>query len=105
REALGYLFDFEWANKNLFYGAYARTESYFSNSDLASSGLPSPDELKVLEPLRPTFRRRSSPSRTRRQRPTAPATSAPIFAPRLACSKRRVGLSRAASWSTTRASN
>ncbi|HEY7990602.1 MAG TPA: extracellular solute-binding protein [Stellaceae bacterium] len=52
REALGYLFDFEWANKNLFYGAYARTESYFSNSDLASSGLPSPDELKVLEPLK-----------------------------------------------------
>lgn len=52
REALGYLFDFEWANKNLFYGAYARSESYFSNSDLASSGLPSPDELKVLEPLK-----------------------------------------------------
>ncbi len=42
REALGYLFDFEWTNKNLFYGAYTRTESYFSNSDLASSGLPRP---------------------------------------------------------------
>ena len=52
REALGYLFDFEWANKNLFYGAYTRTESYFSNSDLASSGLPSPDELKILDPLK-----------------------------------------------------
>ena len=38
REALGYLFDFEWANKNLFYGAYTRTESYFSNSDLAVVG-------------------------------------------------------------------
>ena len=52
REALGYLFDFEWTNKNLFYGAYIRTESYFSNSDLASSGLPSADELKILEPLK-----------------------------------------------------
>jgi microcin C transport system substrate-binding protein len=49
REALGYLFDFEWTNKTLFYGAYTRTKSYFSNSDLASSGLPSADELKILD--------------------------------------------------------
>ena len=49
RRALGYLFDFEWADKNLFYGAYARTESYFSNSDLASSGLPEGDERAILE--------------------------------------------------------
>lgn len=52
REALDYLFDFEWANKNLFYGAYTRTESYFSNSELAASGLPSPDELKILDKYR-----------------------------------------------------
>lgn len=52
RQALGYLFDFEWTNKNLFYGAYTRSESYFSNSDLASSGLPSADELKILDPLK-----------------------------------------------------
>ncbi len=52
RHALAYAFDFEWTNKNLFYGAYARTTSYFSNSELASSGLPGPDELRVLEPLR-----------------------------------------------------
>jgi microcin C transport system substrate-binding protein len=52
RQALGYLFDFEWTNKELFYGAYARTESYFSNSDLASSGLPGPDEIKILEKYR-----------------------------------------------------
>jgi microcin C transport system substrate-binding protein len=52
RQALGYAFDFEWANKNLFFGAYARTKSYFSNSELASSGLPSPEEIKVLEPFR-----------------------------------------------------
>jgi microcin C transport system substrate-binding protein len=49
RQALGYLFDFEWTNKNLFYGAYTRSNSFFSNSELAASGLPSPDELKILE--------------------------------------------------------
>ncbi|MFP6744723.1 MAG: extracellular solute-binding protein, partial [Alphaproteobacteria bacterium] len=52
RQALGYAFDFEWTNKNLFYGAYNRTASYFSNSELASSGLPGPDELALLEPFR-----------------------------------------------------
>lgn len=52
RRALAYAFDFEWTNQNLFYGQYERTKSYFSNSDLASSGLPSPDELKLLEPLK-----------------------------------------------------
>ncbi len=52
REALGLLFDFEWTNRQLFNGAYTRTRSYFDNSELASSGLPSEDELKILEPLR-----------------------------------------------------
>ena len=46
------MFDFAWANKNLFYGQYARTESYFANSELAAQGLPGPDELKLLEPYR-----------------------------------------------------
>jgi microcin C transport system substrate-binding protein len=52
REAIGLAFDFEWSNKNLFYGQYVRTESYFSNSELAAKGLPSPAELKLLEPWR-----------------------------------------------------
>lgn len=52
REALAYGFDFEWANKNLFYGQYTRTGSYFENSDLASSGLPEGRELEILEPFR-----------------------------------------------------
>lgn len=52
REALGLLFDYEWANRQLFNGAYTRTRSYFDNSELASVGLPSADELKLLEPLR-----------------------------------------------------
>jgi microcin C transport system substrate-binding protein len=52
REALGYAFDFEWSNQNLFYGQYKRTRSFFDNSELAASGLPSPAELKILEPYR-----------------------------------------------------
>ena len=53
REAIAGMFDFEWSNKNLFYGLYKRNLSYFGNSELASSGgLPSPEELKYLEPLR-----------------------------------------------------
>ncbi len=49
RQALALVFDFEWANANLFYGAYTRTTSYFSNSTLASSGLPQGGELSLLE--------------------------------------------------------
>ncbi len=52
REALAYTFDFEWTNKNIFFGAYTRTESYFSNSPMASSGTPSDAELTLLEPFR-----------------------------------------------------
>ena len=52
REALAYAFDFEWSNRNLFHDQYKRTRSYFDNSELAARGLPSPEELAVLEPLR-----------------------------------------------------
>jgi microcin C transport system substrate-binding protein len=52
RQALAYAFDFEWSNKNLFYGQYARTRSYFDNSELAATGIPEGDELALLEPYR-----------------------------------------------------
>ena len=52
RQALNYAFDFEWANTNLFYGQYKRSRSYFNNSEMEAKGLPSPEELKLLEPLR-----------------------------------------------------
>lgn len=52
REALTLAFDFEWTNENLFYGAYDRTKSYFSNSELASQGSPTEAELRILEPFR-----------------------------------------------------
>jgi len=54
REALIQAFDFEWTNKTIMYGAYARTHSPFQNSDLMVKGSepPSPEELKLLEPFR-----------------------------------------------------
>lgn len=52
RQALSLLLDFEWTNKQLFFGTYTRTKSYFDNSDMGSRGLPSEAELKILEPLR-----------------------------------------------------
>jgi microcin C transport system substrate-binding protein len=52
REAIATMFDFAWTNKNLFYGMYRRNISFFGNSELASSGLPTAAELKYLEPLR-----------------------------------------------------
>jgi microcin C transport system substrate-binding protein len=52
REALIQAFDFEWTNKTIMYGAYARTHSPFQNSDMVASGPPSAEELKLLEPFR-----------------------------------------------------
>ncbi len=52
RKALGYAFDFEWENKQFAFGSYTRTRSFFENSELAATGLPSPEELKILEPVR-----------------------------------------------------
>lgn len=52
REALAYAFDFEWTNNGIFHNAYTRTHSYFSNSDMAATELPTPEELKILEPIR-----------------------------------------------------
>ncbi len=52
REAIGYAFDFEWSNKALFFGQYSRTRSYYQNSEMAATGLPSPEELELLNPLK-----------------------------------------------------
>ena len=52
RLALSYVFDFEWSNENLFYGQYTRAASYFSNSELAATGLPDERELAILNPLK-----------------------------------------------------
>ena len=52
RRAFNFAFDFEWANTNLFYGQYTRSRSYFNNSEMEAKGLPSPEELLLLEPLK-----------------------------------------------------
>ena len=52
RKALNYAFDFEWTNKILFFNQYERTASFFSNSDLSSSDLPSKEELELLDPFK-----------------------------------------------------
>ncbi len=52
REAIGLMFNFEWSNATLFYGLYARINSFWENSTLAATGLPSPEELALLEPLK-----------------------------------------------------
>jgi microcin C transport system substrate-binding protein len=52
REALILAYDFEWANQNLFYDLYKRTGSFFENSDMKAEGLPSPEEMTLLEPFR-----------------------------------------------------
>jgi microcin C transport system substrate-binding protein len=52
RKAFDLAFDFEWTNKNIFYGLYTRTASYFENSELKASGQPTAEELALLEPYR-----------------------------------------------------
>jgi microcin C transport system substrate-binding protein len=52
RIAIGLAFDYEWTNRNLFYGAYTRLASYFGKSDFGASGPPSAEELALLEPFR-----------------------------------------------------
>ncbi|MDH5446289.1 MAG: extracellular solute-binding protein [Gammaproteobacteria bacterium] len=52
RKALALAFDFNWSNKNLFYGQYTRCDSYFSNSELAATGLPEGSELRLLNKYR-----------------------------------------------------
>ena len=56
RQALALAYDFEWMNKQLFYGLYKRVDSYFPNGDFHAEGLPKPDELALLEPLRAQLR-------------------------------------------------
>ena len=83
REALWLLFDFDWTNRVLFYGFYKTGISFFQNSPMAHSGLPSARELELLEPWRdqlpPGSSPRSSTSRTARDSacsgPTSPAHS------------------------------
>ena len=52
RKAITYLLDFEWMNKNLFYGQYQRANSYFGNTEYQAKGLPSEAELEFLNQIK-----------------------------------------------------
>ena len=52
RRALSYSFDFEWTNKNIMFGSFDRTVSFFQNTDLMASGRPDEAELSLLEPFK-----------------------------------------------------
>lgn len=52
RKAINLAFDFEWTNEKLFYNQYKRLNSYFANCELTPTGLPSNEELALLEPFR-----------------------------------------------------
>ena len=52
RKAIGLAMDFEWMNRQLFYGIYKRVNGYYPNSEFHAEGLPQPDELALMEPLR-----------------------------------------------------
>ena len=56
RRAIGLAMDFEWMNRQLFYGIYKRVNGYFPNSEFHAEGLPKADELALLEPLRAKLR-------------------------------------------------
>ncbi len=51
RQAIGLMFNFEWSNETLFYGLYARINSFWENSELAATGVPSAEEVAILQPL------------------------------------------------------
>lgn len=51
REAFGLMFNFEWSNEALFYGLYARVNSFWPGTDLAATGAPSPEEVALLKPF------------------------------------------------------
>lgn len=52
RQAIALAFDFEWSNKNLFYGLYRENRSFFENSPFRAQGQPSAEELQVLAPFK-----------------------------------------------------
>jgi microcin C transport system substrate-binding protein len=52
RQALGLALDYEWMNRQMFYGAYQRVQDLFGNTDCQATGEPSEEERALLEPWR-----------------------------------------------------
>jgi peptide/nickel transport system substrate-binding protein len=52
RQALTLLFDFEWINRNYFFGLYARSASFFAGSELSAYARAADDrERELLKPF------------------------------------------------------
>jgi microcin C transport system substrate-binding protein len=51
RAAIGLMFNFEWSNQTLFYGLYARVNSFFQNTAMEAKGPATPEEAALLQPL------------------------------------------------------
>jgi peptide/nickel transport system substrate-binding protein len=52
RQALTLLFDFEWINRNYFFGLYGRSAGYFAGSELSAYGRPADArERDLLKPF------------------------------------------------------
>lgn len=52
RQALGLALDYEWMNRQMFYNAYQRVNGLFGNTDCQATGVPSQEELALLQPWR-----------------------------------------------------
>ena len=73
RQALGLAFDFEWMNRQMMYNAYTRVRGFFNASDFEAKGLPGPEELALLQPLKKDLPERVFTEEV----PLPPSTSAP----------------------------
>lgn len=73
RQAIGLALDFEWLNRQLFYNAYTRVQGFFPGGDFEAKGLPGPDELALLTPLRAQLR----PEVFTQPVPRSPSTAPP----------------------------
>ena len=52
RQALGLALDYEWMNRQMFYGAYQRVQGLFGNTDCQAQGMPDAEQLALLQPWR-----------------------------------------------------
>lgn len=51
RQAIGLMFNFAWSNETLFYDLYKQPVSFWSGTDLAATGAPTPEEVAILQPI------------------------------------------------------
>ncbi len=51
RQAISLMFNYEWSNQTLFYGLYERINSVWENTEMAATGVPSPEEVAILQPV------------------------------------------------------